>query len=96
LKLSDAVYVLRSKNAGVWHVTVDIMFKDSSLFQRALGRLDLQLFEQIYRSKIVNYSVCKEIKTIKVTFLRRHPAGSVEDNDCLGALFYMPLLNIEI
>ncbi len=96
MKLQDAVLVLRSKNAGVWHITIDIIFKNRELYERGQKKLDERLFLKIYNKKSVEYFKCDNINTIKVSFLRDGAAGSINDSDCLGALFYIPLLDIDI
>ncbi len=95
MKLKSAVSVLRSKNAGVWHVTVDIVFKNRELYQLAKRGLNRELFETIYKREVM-YFECDAINTIKVSFLRDEPAGSVFERDCLGAMFYLPLLELNI
>ncbi|WP_022669859.1 DUF4387 family protein [Hippea alviniae] len=95
MKLKEAVKILRSKNAGVWHITIDIVFKDESLYKSAKGKLNKEIFEKIYKRE-VRYFECDNINTLKVSFLRDAAAGSVDDTDCLGANYYIPLLEIEI
>ncbi len=96
MKLKDAVFILRSKNAGVWHITIDIVFKNKENYEQAKKALDKELFKKIYGKKDVQYFECDTINTIKVSFLRDKAAGSIDDRDCLGALQYIPLLDVEI
>ncbi len=96
MKLRDAVIVLRSKNAGVWHITIDMVFKNGELYRRAKSALNDELFKSIYHKENVRYFECDEINTIKVSFLRDKPAGSVDERDCLGAMLYVPLLEVDI
>ncbi len=95
MKLKEAAKVLRSKNAGVWHITIDIVFKDKDLYERAKQVLDKIFFTKLYQ-KEVHYFQCDNINTLKISFLRDQAAGSITDTDCLGANFYIPLLDIEI
>ncbi len=96
MKLKDMVYVLRSKNAGVWHITIDIIFKNRQYYQQAKEGLNKEIFKRIYNKNEVEYFECDSINTIKISFLRDTPSGSIDDRDCLGANFYIPLLEIEI
>ncbi len=96
MKLKDAVYVLRSKNAGVWHITIDIMFKNKDLYERAKKTLNKTMFMSIYNKEKLQYFECDNINTIKISFLRNSSAGNPRERDCLGALQYIPLLNLEI
>ncbi len=90
------VYVLRSKNAGVWHITIDIIFKNSEFYQMAKRVLNKEMFCKIYNKKQVEYFECDSLNTIKISFLRENVAGSINDTDCLGALWYIPLCDIEV
>ena len=96
MKLKEAVKILRSKNAGVWHITIDIVFKNKELYERAKTRLSRDYFCTLFNRKSVDYFECDDINTLKVSFLRDAAAGSISDTDCLGANFYIPLLDVEI
>ncbi len=96
MKLKDAVKVLRSKNAGVWHITIDIVFKNRELYETAKAKLTKELFCELFSKEEIDYFRCDNLNTLKVSFLRNKAAGSLEDADCLGANFYIPLMDIEI
>ncbi len=96
MKLKEAVKVLRSKNAGVWHITIDIVFKNRELYEVAKAKLTKELFCELFSKEEIDYFRCDNLNTLKVSFLRDKAAGSLEDTDCLGANFYIPLMDIEI
>ena len=96
MKLREAVKVLRSKNAGVWHITIDIVFKNRELYERAKDKLNRDYFCRLFNRKNLDYFECDGINTLKISFLRDSAAGSLSDTDCLGANFYIPLLDVEI
>ncbi len=96
MRLKEAVKVLRSKNAGVWHITIDIVFKNSELYEIAKTKLTTELFCELFNRNELEYFQCDSINTLKVSFLREQAAGSLKDTDCLGANFYIPLMEIEI
>ncbi len=96
MKLREAVKVLRSKNAGVWHITIDIVFKNRELYERAKDKLNRDYFCRLFNRKNLGYFECDGINTLKISFLRNSAAGSLSDTDCLGANFYIPLLDVEI
>ncbi|WP_035586894.1 DUF4387 family protein [Hippea jasoniae] len=95
MKLKDSVVVLRSKNAGVWHITIDIIFKNSELYKKWKAKLTEDFFKKLYK-RDVRFFYCDDINTIKVSFLRDVAAGGIGDRDCLGANFYIPLMEIEL
>jgi hypothetical protein len=90
------VLVLRSKNAGVWHITIDIIFKNKEFYELAKKKLSSKIFCDIYNKQSVEYFECDSINTLKISFLRSKAAGSIHDTDCLGANFYIPLLEIDL
>ncbi len=96
MKLKEAVKVLRSKNAGVWHITIDIVFKNKDLYEKSKARLNRDYFCRLFNRKSLDYFECDGINTLKISFLRNTSAGSLNDVDCLGANFYIPLLGVEI
>ncbi len=96
MKLKEAAKVLRSKNAGVWHITIDIIFKNKEFYERAKVKLNKDFFCKLFENDRVYYFKCNAINTLKVSFLRDSAAGSLSDTDCLGANFYIPLLDVEI
>ncbi len=96
MRLREAVKILRSKNAGVWHITIDIVFKNRELYERAKTRLNRDYFCKLFIKKNIDYFECNYINTLKISFLRDSAAGSLNDTDCLGANCYIPLLDVEI
>ena len=62
----------------------------------ARKKLNKDIFKTIYKKEDVKYFECESINAIKAAFLRDGAAGSIGDRDCIGALYYMPLLNIEM
>ena len=96
MKLRETVKILRSKNAGVWHITIDIVFKNKELYEKAKDKLNKDYFRRLFNRESVNYFECDGINALKISFLRDAAAGSISDTDCLGANFYIPLLDVEI
>lgn len=100
MKLVDAAKVVRSKNAGPLQVTVDLMFEDRSLYERArqspalspanLARLYGLREEQV---EVVPYPPALAIKLV---LERAVVAGSPGDSDVYGAQQHGPLLELEL
>ncbi len=99
-KLREIVKVLRSKNAGPFTLTYDILFKDEDQFERAQSS---GIFTPEQLSPLLKYPHA-EIRVflfppawaIKVVVPRRHSSGSVEDSDVFGCQQHAPLLDLEI
>ncbi len=50
MKLKDLAKVIRSKNAGPFYVTLDVMFSDAETYQKvkATGTLNADLIASLY------------------------------------------------
>ncbi|MFD1211508.1 DUF4387 domain-containing protein [Arthrobacter sp. GCM10027362] len=98
--LGELAQLIRSKNAGPWTLTVDIMFPDAQTFEHvvasgavtpaAVGPLlgvDPGLIEMF------NYAPAN---AIKFSFPRQYPNGHPEDTDAFGGQQFAPLVDLEI
>jgi len=98
-KLSEITEVIRSKNAGPYELTFDIMFKDYTWFEKVCKAkvINEQLICDIYRIKredIINIVEFYPAKAIKVTIKRPIPSGSLGETDVYGAQQHGPLLGL--
>ena len=100
MKLVDIARVIRSKNAGPTTLTVDLMFNDSSGFERALGAASLQAgaVAALYgiepsQVEVIPYPPAI---AIKIVMDRRKVAGDPGDRDVYGAQQHAPLLGVEV
>jgi len=98
--LADIARLIRSKNAGPFWLTVDVMFDEPSAFRRALAsdltdrrRIAARLFQD---PDLVIVTPVENALAIKVSFPRRHSAGSPRDSDVLGGQQYAALLDLPI
>ena len=92
--------LIRSKNAGPFELTFDIMFKNTESFRTVLesGRLTTELFSRLYAVPVnqVRLFVLEPLLTIKVTIPRPIPSGDLEDGDVYGGQFHGPLIQLAI
>ncbi len=100
-KLAEVARVIRSKNAGPFELTFDIIFKDADTYERAKGSgvFSPELFAELYRipvEKVLNFCFFDPANAIKATVVRSISSGSVGDSDVFGAQQHAPLLDIEI
>ena len=99
-KLKDLVGVLRSKNAGAFEITYDVMFDDVRAYEavKRSGAISVQLISGLYRvpESQVLIREYDPANAIKITIPRRAPSGSLLDTDIYGAQQHAPLLNVEI
>lgn len=92
----DLADVVRSKNAGPFQLTIDLMFPDDDLFQRVLAELSPSRVADAYDLEPGEVAVIPmpSIRTIKVTIPRRfgeRGSGSPGDTDVYGAQHHGPL-----
>ena len=100
MKLYDSALVCRSKNAGPFQVTIDLMFNTVEEFDRVLAspNFTVEKIAAMYGAdpgKIAIKSF-KRILTIKVVLPRISPSGSASDTDVYGSQQHFPLGNLEI
>ena len=99
-KLREVCSSVRSKNAGPYWVTLDLVFRDQAAFgayvrSPALGR------EAIARLYEVPEEQCKlfvvpSLRVLKVSFPRRHPQGGMVERDMHAGQQYVRLLDVEL
>jgi uncharacterized protein DUF4387 len=92
--------LIRSKNAGPFKLTFDIMFKNAKGFRAVLknSQLSAELFSRLYGVPFdkVQFFVLEPLLTIKVTIPRPVPSGDLNDNDMYGGQFHGPLIRLAI
>jgi len=100
VKLCDITEVIRSKNAGPYELTFDIMFADYGWFERVCkaGVINEALVCEIYgipAQDIIGIVEFKPAKAIKVTIKRPIPSGHIGETDVYGAQQHGPLIGLE-
>ena len=98
--LGDLAKLVRSKNAGPFWLTIDIMFDDSEAYRRAR---DAEIVSRAAIARLYNRDPASIIVVnhdtalaIKVSFPRPHSSGAKDDSDVYGGQQYAPLLGLEV
>ena len=98
--LGDLAKLVRSKNAGPFWLTIDIMFDDADAYRRAR---DAEIVNRAAIARLYNRSPNEIIvvnhdmaQAIKVSFPRPQSSGSKLDSDAYGGQQYAPLLGLEV
>ena len=99
--LEELCSVLRSKNAGPYLITLDLIFKDSRAYEAVrdggfITRDTIAAAYGIREDDVVVLEYIDGLKAVKATYKRRHPAGSPGDTDCFGMSQEAPLLYIKL
>lgn len=101
VKLTDIAGIIRSKNAGPYELTFDIIFNSYEIFEAVVrgGSFSKELFARLYRvpeDKIYSIIPYPPAKAIKITMERLRPSGSLGETDVYGAQQHGPLLDLEV
>ena len=99
--LKDIAKVIRSKNAGPFEMTMDIIFKNQNDFKkvRKTGVITKELFSKIYNlpvEKIITFVEFPTANAIKVTIPRPKSQGSIGETDMHATQQHVPLFDIMI
>jgi hypothetical protein len=99
-KLSALARLIRSKNAGPFELTFDIMFDDAPSYRRVRdsGALSRETIAACYRlpAAQVKFFYCDNALAIKASIPRPSTQGDLLDGDGHGGQQYAPLMDIEI
>ena len=99
-KLKDIAKACKSKNAGPFELTLDVVFDERSMYERvrATGVLGPALFARLYnvRPEDVLFTEYPAGNAFKATIPRLVASGDVGDTDVYGAQQHAPLLDVEI
>jgi hypothetical protein len=101
VKLGEIAKVIRSKNAGPFELTLDIMFDGPETYGKALdsGLINSKTISKLYHvpeSKILGIIPFPPAYAIKITMVRPLGSGDVGDTDIYGAQQHAPLLDLEV
>lgn len=99
-RLDQIARVIRSKNAGPYCLTLDVLFGDEASYRRVAtaGAITREKMAALYRQPVGNVQVYQHPAALamKVSIVRAAPAGSVADTDLYGAQQHVLLYPIEI
>ncbi|HEY1325736.1 MAG TPA: DUF4387 domain-containing protein [Casimicrobiaceae bacterium] len=99
-KLGELAALIRSKNAGPFELTIDIMFDDPAAFERvrASGALSRETVAALYRlpPAKVKLFVVPDALAFKASIPRPRFQGDLLDSDNHGGQQYAPLIDIDI
>ena len=99
-RLGDIAKACKSKNAGPFELTLDIMFGDAATFERvrATGVITPALIARLYNvaESAVVFTEFPPAYAWKATIERRIPSGAVGDTDVYGAQQHAPLMDVQI
>lgn len=100
-RLVDVASVIRSKNAGPYELTLDIIFKDRFWFDRALREnlINPTLIARLYnvpKTDVLGIVAFEPANAIKATLRRPMVSGAIGETDVYGAQQHAPLLTLTL
>lgn len=100
-KLTDVASVIRSKNAGPYELTLDIIFTNREVYERVvdLQLIDRALVGRLYHvtdADVLGLVAFDPAAAIKITIRRPRTAGDLGETDVYGAQQHAPLLGLEL
>lgn len=99
--LRDLASTIRSKNAGVDHISFDVIFRDRGNFERVrdsgvISKASVAELFGIDQERVTHFVVFEPANAIKFTVRRLRPSGSPGETDVFGSQQYAPLFAIEV
>lgn len=99
--LSAIAKTIRSKNAGVDHITFDVIFPDRASYDhvRHSGALSPAAICRVFGidpQRLTDHVEFDPAFAIKFTIARDRASGSLGDGDLFGSQHYAPLIDIVV
>jgi hypothetical protein len=99
-QLAELASLIRSKNAGPFVLTFDMLFNDEQRYRRVRDSkvLSRELFAKLYQCPvdIVRFFECDNACGFKFSIPRRGFSGDLADPDLHGGQQNAPLMSVEI
>ena len=98
--LKDVAVVIRSKNAGPYELTLDVMLRDDETFRRMREAdvINRQVIARLYRipeKDVLDIVWFANARAVKATIVRPMPSGALGERDVYGAQQHAPLVGYE-
>lgn len=96
--LKDIANVIRSKNAGPFELTLDVLLKDKEMFVKmkaanVINKAVIAKLYQIPETDVLSIVYFPNAKAIKATIVRPLASGALGERDVYGAQQHAPLVN---
>ena len=100
MKLRDMASVIRSKNAGPFELTLDVLLKDDETFEllRKANVINAKTVAELYKipeSDVIGIVYFPNARAIKATIVRPMASGALGERDVYGAQQHGPLMSFE-
>jgi len=98
VKLKDIANVIRSKNAGPFELTLDVLLKEREMFEK-MQKTDIinkEVIARLYRipeADVLSIVYFPNALAIKATIVRPLASGAMGERDVYGAQQHGPLVD---
>lgn len=100
MRLVEIASLVRSKNAGPFMLTIDIMLPDHASYEKVRDhdRLRADVVGPLLGvdPDAIDIFACDAAVAFKISFPRPTPSGSATDLDIYGGQFHWPLLDLDV
>lgn len=99
--LYDIAKVIRSKNAGPFSITLDVLFESEETYRKVKDSnlINRSLIAKLYKipdESITELVYFDQAHGIKVTYDRKISSGTIGDRDVYGAQQHAPLMLLPV
>ena len=99
--LHQVADIVRSKNAGPYRITFDVLFRDPARYAaiRDSGAITPERVAAIYglpASAVSSFFAIDMANAFKITIIRPRPQGQIGDGDMYGCQQHVPLMNLAV
>ena len=98
IALKEIANVIRSKNAGPYELTLDVLLKEQEMFEKMREKnvINEKVIAELYKipeSDVISIVYFPNAKAIKATIVRPLASGALGERDVYGAQQHGPLVN---
>lgn len=99
--LKEIATVIRSKNAGPYELTLDVIFSDRKVFEAFCEKkvLTPKVVAELYRIEekdVISIVEFPPAMAVKATIVRPIASGALGERDVYGAQQHVPLMELEV
>ncbi len=99
--LKDIATVIRSKNAGPYELTLDVIFSDRAVFEdfcakKIFNKAVIAKLYHIEEKDVLSIVEFPPAMAVKATIVRPLASGALGERDVYGAQQHVPLMELEV
>lgn len=95
--VKDVALVIRSKNAGPYELTLDLMFPDAETYDEVRNSITKEKIAALYKidaNQVLSIVHFAPAHAVKITMVRPRASGDLGETDVYGAQQHTPLFDL--